>query len=120
MFDSLSDWVAEVVTALGYVGVAALVALESVFPPIPSEVVLPLAGFVAGSGDASVGGMVLAATVGSVCRGVDPLRRVRNDRPHSTPRLRRSSGTLVRSRAIRPGPSRGVVRPPLERSGTDR
>ena len=36
------------------------------FPPIPSEVVLPLAGFVAGRGDASTVGMIIAATIGSV------------------------------------------------------
>lgn len=66
MFEDLTGWVTDVINALGYVGVAFLVALESVFPPIPSEVVLPLAGFVAGSGDASVPGMIAAATVGSV------------------------------------------------------
>ncbi len=65
MFDDLTDDVAGVIEALGYLGVAFLVALESVFPPIPSEVVLPLAGFVAGRGDASVPGMIVAATVGS-------------------------------------------------------
>ena len=62
----LSTWVSDVISAIGYVGVALLVALESVFPPIPSEVVLPFAGFYAGRGDASVPGMMLAATVGSV------------------------------------------------------
>jgi len=62
----LSDWVIDVIDAVGYVGVALLVALESMFPPIPSEVVLPAAGFAAGDGDASVWGMILAATVGSV------------------------------------------------------
>lgn len=66
MLDDLTQWVTDVIDALGYVGVAFLVALESVFPPIPSEVVLPLAGFVAGRGDASLPGMILAATVGSV------------------------------------------------------
>lgn len=66
MFDSLTEWVTDVVDALGYVGVAFLVALESVLPPIPSEIVLPLAGFVAGQGDASVLGMTAAATAGSV------------------------------------------------------
>ena len=65
MFDDLTDDVAGVIEALGYLGVAFLVALESVFPPIPSEVVLPLAGFVAGRGDAAVPGMIAAATVGS-------------------------------------------------------
>jgi len=62
----LSTWVSDVISAIGYVGVALLVALESVFPPIPSEVVLPFAGFYAGRGDASVLGMMLAATVGSI------------------------------------------------------
>jgi len=66
MFDGLTTWVTDVIDALGYPGVAFLVALESVFPPIPSEVVLPLSGFVAGRGDASLVGMIVAATVGSV------------------------------------------------------
>jgi membrane protein DedA with SNARE-associated domain len=66
MFENLTDVVSRVVEALGYVGVAFLVALESIFPPIPSEVVLPLAGFVAGRGEASLVGMIAAATVGSV------------------------------------------------------
>lgn len=66
LLGDLSDWVSDVIEAIGYVGVALLVALESVFPPIPSEVVLPFAGFYAGKGEASVPGMMLAATVGSV------------------------------------------------------
>jgi membrane protein DedA with SNARE-associated domain len=66
MLGGLTDWVTDVVDALGYVGVAFLVALESVFPPIPSEIVLPLAGFVAGRGDANIVGMMVAATIGSV------------------------------------------------------
>lgn len=66
MLDSLTSFVTDLVESLGYVGVAFLVALENIFPPIPSEVVLPLAGFVAGRGDASLVGMILAATVGSV------------------------------------------------------
>ena len=62
----LSDWVTDVIDAIGYLGVALLVALESMFPPIPSEVVLPAAGFAAGEGDANVWGMIAAATIGSV------------------------------------------------------
>jgi membrane protein DedA with SNARE-associated domain len=54
------------VETLGYGGVAFLVALENLFPPIPSEVVLPLAGFVSANGDASFWGMVVAATIGSM------------------------------------------------------
>lgn len=66
MLDDITTWVTDVIDALGYLGVAFLVALENVFPPIPSEVVLPLAGFVAGRGDANLIGMILASTVGSV------------------------------------------------------
>lgn len=64
--ESIVDWAGSVVEALGYGGVALLVALENLFPPIPSELVLPLAGFVAATTDASVWGMVLAATAGSM------------------------------------------------------
>jgi membrane protein DedA with SNARE-associated domain len=66
VLDGLVDWVTSVVETLGYGGVAFLVALENLFPPIPSEVVLPLAGFVAGRGEASFVGMVIAATIGSM------------------------------------------------------
>lgn len=66
MLNDLTEWVIDVIDALGYVGVALLVMLESLFPPIPSEVVLPFAGFVASDGDANVVGMVVAATVGSM------------------------------------------------------
>jgi membrane protein DedA with SNARE-associated domain len=66
VLDGLAEWVTSVVESLGYVGVASLVALENLFPPIPSEVVLPLAGFVSATGDASFAGMVGAATAGSV------------------------------------------------------
>lgn len=66
MLSQLTDWVIFIVESLGYVGVAFLVTLENVFPPIPSELVLALAGFVASRGDASLLGMIIAATVGSV------------------------------------------------------
>ncbi len=47
-------------------GVALLVALENLFPPIPSEIVLPFAGFVARDGRATLPGMIAAATIGSL------------------------------------------------------
>ena len=66
MLSNLADWVTEVINALGYLGVTLLVALENVFPPIPSEIVLPFAGFVASDGDANLIGMIVAATIGSL------------------------------------------------------
>ncbi len=66
MFSNLADWVTDVIDQLGYLGVAFLVALENVFPPIPSEIVLPFAGFVASDGGATLVGMIIAATIGSL------------------------------------------------------
>ncbi|NCZ91322.1 MAG: DedA family protein [Actinobacteria bacterium] len=63
---NLATWVQDVIESLGYLGVALLVIAENLFPPIPSEIALPFAGFVARRGDGSVVVMVLAATVGSV------------------------------------------------------
>ena len=66
MLSGISDWVTNIVETLGYVGVAALIALENVFPPLPSELILPLAGFETGRGTFNYFLMVIAATVGSV------------------------------------------------------
>jgi membrane protein DedA with SNARE-associated domain len=66
MLSGLTDWVTDVIDKLGYIGVAVLVAIENLFPPIPSEIVLPFAGFVARDGGATLPGMILAATLGSL------------------------------------------------------
>jgi membrane protein DedA with SNARE-associated domain len=66
MLEKLTDWATGIVEQLGYLGVALLVAIENVFPPIPSEVVLGLAGYTASQGDARIVGMIIAATIGSV------------------------------------------------------
>ena len=66
MLGDLASWVQDVIERLGAVGVALLVILENVFPPIPSEIVLPFAGFVAQRGDGSVLMMIAAATLGAV------------------------------------------------------
>ncbi|GIG40826.1 DedA family protein [Cellulomonas phragmiteti] len=62
----LAGWVVSVIDALGPLGVGLLVALENLFPPLPSEVVLPVAGYVAAQGGMSVAGAVVAATLGAV------------------------------------------------------
>ncbi len=64
--DGIGAWVLDVIAALGYVGLALLLIAENLFPPIPSEIVLPLAGFLVGRGDLGFWPAVLAATVGSV------------------------------------------------------
>ncbi len=60
------DWIQQTMTTLGYPGVALLMFLENVFPPIPSELIMPLAGFSAASGDLSFIGVVIAGAVGSL------------------------------------------------------
>ena len=66
MFDWIAEWVTGVIAALGYPGLTVLVALESIFPPIPSEVILPLAGFLTGQGRFSFLLVLLATTLGSL------------------------------------------------------
>lgn len=73
MLGDLANWVQDIINQFGYFGVALLVVIENIFPPIPSEIVLPFAGFVAQQGsagvaqsDTSVIGMMIAATIGSV------------------------------------------------------
>lgn len=60
-------WIEWALGELGYAGIALLMLLENVFPPIPSEVIMSMAGFVA-SRDASLSlwGVILAGTAGSV------------------------------------------------------
>ncbi len=62
----LTGWVAGVIDSLGEVGVGLLVALENLIPPVPSELVLTMAGYLAGNGRLNVVLVVIAATIGSV------------------------------------------------------
>lgn len=60
------EWVQSTTTALGYPGIALLMFVENVFPPLPSELIMPLAGFAAAQGDLSLAGAVLAGSLGSL------------------------------------------------------
>jgi membrane protein DedA with SNARE-associated domain len=59
-------WVVRIMEALGAPGAGLAVALENLFPPIPSELILPLAGFTASQGDISLVGAIVWTTLGSV------------------------------------------------------
>jgi len=63
---SVGDLVRSVITAGGYPGLTALILLENIFPPVPSELVLPLAGYYVGEGEFNFLLAVAAATAGSV------------------------------------------------------
>jgi membrane protein DedA with SNARE-associated domain len=62
----VAEWIRSVIDALGPFGVGVLIALETIIPPIPSELVLPLAGFRAREGAMNVVLVWFAATVGGV------------------------------------------------------
>ena len=65
----LFDWITHLIERGGYAGIALLMFLEGVFPPIPSWLVMPLAGFEASSGRFSPFLAILAGTVGSTLGG---------------------------------------------------
>lgn len=62
----MQDWVISVMDRFGYFGVALLIAIENIFPPIPSEVILAFGGFMTTYTSMNIGLVVLFATAGSV------------------------------------------------------
>jgi membrane protein DedA with SNARE-associated domain len=60
----------QILRELGYAGLVLLMVVETVFPPIPSEVVLPLAGYLAERGELALVLVLVASTVGSVAGAV--------------------------------------------------
>ncbi|MGH6912492.1 MAG: VTT domain-containing protein [Geminicoccales bacterium] len=60
------DWITSVISGTGYLGIVLLMIGENVFPPIPSELIMPLAGFVAARGELNPVLVVLAGTLGSM------------------------------------------------------
>ncbi|MGV9551972.1 DedA family protein [Streptomyces ardesiacus] len=64
--DGIAGWAADLVDAMGAPGAGLAVALENVFPPLPSEIILPLTGFAAGQGVISLFAALFWTTLGSV------------------------------------------------------
>lgn len=62
----MTEWITRLVNDLGYVGLAFLTFLENVFPPLPSEIIMPLGGFLASQGRLTLVGVVLAGVLGSI------------------------------------------------------
>ncbi|WP_016910251.1 DedA family protein [Streptomyces xiaopingdaonensis] len=62
----LAGWAADLVDVLGGPGAGLAIALENLFPPLPSEVILPLTGFAAGQGVLTLGSALFWTTLGSV------------------------------------------------------
>jgi membrane protein DedA with SNARE-associated domain len=66
LIETLNTWVLSLISSFGYVGLGFVMFLENVFPPIPSEIILPLAGSLIEKGDFSLAGITLVGMVGSV------------------------------------------------------
>jgi len=62
----MSDWVIRLIEQSGYLGVAFLMFLETVFPPIPSEVIMPIAGLAAANGPMTLWGVIASGTTGAM------------------------------------------------------
>lgn len=79
----MESLIIDAVRALGALGVALLMFVENVFPPIPSEVIMPLAGYLASQGELHLGLVILLGTIGAAAGAgvwfyigtrIDPLR----------------------------------------------
>lgn len=62
----MENWIIHIIEQYGYIGILFLIALENVFPPIPSEVILTFGGFMTTKTNLTIGGVVVASTLGSV------------------------------------------------------
>jgi membrane protein DedA with SNARE-associated domain len=60
------NWITAIMEQFGYLGILFLIALENVFPPIPSEVILTFGGYMTTRTNLTVFGVIVAATIGSV------------------------------------------------------
>jgi membrane protein DedA with SNARE-associated domain len=62
----MEQWIIDVITAFGYVGIFFLMVGENLFPPLPSEVIVPVAGLAVGAGELSLVLVVVAALAGTL------------------------------------------------------
>ena len=109
----VAGWAVHLMETLGVAGAAIAIALENVFPPLPSEIILPLAGFTASQGSFGLVEAIIWTTVGSVVgalvlylvgaligrdrtRAADEQDPAGQPRRTSTGRRRSSSGTGAR------------------------
>jgi membrane protein DedA with SNARE-associated domain len=62
----MSDWIIRLIDQSGYLGVGFLMFLETVFPPIPSEVIMPVAGLSAAREKMTLWGVIASGTAGAM------------------------------------------------------
>lgn len=66
----MQAWILQIMNTFGYVGIALLITIENLFPPIPSEVILTFGGFMTTYTKLGVFGVIAASTIGSVVGAV--------------------------------------------------
>ncbi|MFC4401722.1 DedA family protein [Gracilibacillus xinjiangensis] len=62
----MENWITDFMNEYGYMGIMFLIALENIFPPIPSEVILTFGGFMTTTSSLNIVGVVISSTAGSV------------------------------------------------------
>ena len=62
----MADWTIRLIDETGYVGIFLLMLLETIFPPIPSEVIMPIAGVRAANGPLTLWGVIASGTAGAM------------------------------------------------------
>lgn len=70
MIAQLTTWITAVLESTGHIGIVFLIALENIFPPLPSEIILPLTGYLVSQNAISFIGALIASTAGSVLGGL--------------------------------------------------
>ncbi|MBY3626188.1 DedA family protein [Acinetobacter sp. CUI P1] len=66
----MQAWITDFMEQFGYLGIFLMLAFENIFPPIPSEVILPFGGFMTTTTNLTIPGVIIAATLGSLLGAV--------------------------------------------------
>jgi len=66
MGEWIANWITNTMESLGYLGIGLLMFLENIFPPIPSELIMPLAGFTASKGNMELAPAIAAGVIGTM------------------------------------------------------
>ena len=93
----MAEWVIDIIGRLGYAGIVLLMLAENLFPPLPSELIMPFAGFLAARGELHPALVVAAGALGSRGRRLAlVLDRAQGRR--GPPEVAGASGTAAGSR----------------------
>ncbi len=95
----MQEIIIEIMNNFGYLGVFLLIAIENVFPPIPSEVILLFGGFMTTFSDMNIVGVIIASTLGSILGAIilyyigkllnkDRLKKIITSKPGKLLRLK--------------------------------